>query len=76
MRRTLSIAAAVAALAPVWAAGPAGGATLVERSLPAASQPGSRARDYTVAVPDDLDPDAAVAGGHGAARLPADRAAT
>jgi poly(hydroxyalkanoate) depolymerase family esterase len=57
MRRTLSIAAAVAVLAPVWAVGPAGGATLVERSLAASSEPGSRAREYTVAVPEDLDPD-------------------
>ncbi len=57
MRRTLSIAAAVAALAPVWVAGPAGGATLVERSLAASSELGSRAREYTVAVPEDVDPD-------------------
>jgi poly(hydroxyalkanoate) depolymerase family esterase len=56
MLRIALVAGVAAALAPLWQTGMATAATIVERTLPAADQPGSRARQYSVAVPDDLPP--------------------
>jgi poly(hydroxyalkanoate) depolymerase family esterase len=53
LRLTLT-AGAVAALAFPWTADLASAATILERTLPAASQPGSRERRYRIAVPDGL----------------------
>ena len=55
MRRMALAAGAAAALAQVWSADLATAATIIERTLPASSQPGSRARQYTIAIPDNLE---------------------
>ena len=55
MRRSALAIAAAGLLASTASA-----ATLMEHTLPASSQAGSLARDYTVAVPDDLDPGSSV----------------
>jgi poly(hydroxyalkanoate) depolymerase family esterase len=60
LRSTLVAGVAAAALAQVWQADVATAATLIERTLPAANQPGSLTRDYTVALPDGLETDAPV----------------
>ena len=43
------------ALAQVWPVDLATAATIIERTLPASNQPGSRARQYTIAIPDNLE---------------------
>ena len=53
MRRALFAGAAIA-LAQAWQADVETAATIIERTLPASDQPGSRARQYTIAVPDNL----------------------
>ena len=53
VRRALFAGAAIA-LAQAWQADVGTAATIIERTLPASDQPGSRAREYTTAVPDNL----------------------
>jgi len=60
MLRLTLIAGIAVTLTQFWQVDPAPAATLVERVLPASSEPGSRAREYTVAVPDDLEDGAPV----------------
>jgi poly(hydroxyalkanoate) depolymerase family esterase len=60
MRRITFVAGAVAALAQVWQADISTAATIIERTLPAANQPGSRARQYTVALPNNIETGAPV----------------
>jgi poly(hydroxyalkanoate) depolymerase family esterase len=55
LRFTLVAGVAAAALAQVWQADVSTAATLIERTLPASNQPGSRTRHYTVALPDGLE---------------------
>lgn len=50
----------IGTLAAVWQAEVASAATLIERSLAASDRPGSRVRQYTVAIPDDLETNASV----------------
>jgi poly(3-hydroxybutyrate) depolymerase len=54
MVRTALFAGAAIALAQAWQADVATAATIIERTLPASNEPGSRARQYTIAVPDNL----------------------
>jgi poly(hydroxyalkanoate) depolymerase family esterase len=60
LRLTLVASATAAVLAPVWQADVSTAATILERTLPAANQAGSRARQYTVALPDGFDTGAPV----------------
>jgi poly(hydroxyalkanoate) depolymerase family esterase len=60
LRSTLIAGVAAVALAPVWPADVSTAATIIERTLPASNQPGSRARQYTVALPDGLETGAPV----------------
>jgi poly(hydroxyalkanoate) depolymerase family esterase len=53
VRRALFAGAAIA-LAQACQADVATAASFIERTLPASNQPGSRARQYTIAVPDNL----------------------
>ena len=54
MRRALFAGAAIV-LAQAWQADVVTAATIIERTLPASNQPGSRARQYTIAVPDNFE---------------------
>lgn len=54
MRWRALIAGLVVVLPPLWQADVATAATMIERTLPAAGQAGSRDRQYTIALPDDL----------------------
>jgi len=60
MLRIALIAGAAATLAQLWPATASSAATMIERTLPASGQAGSRPRQYTIAVPDDLEADAPV----------------
>jgi poly(hydroxyalkanoate) depolymerase family esterase len=60
MRRITLVAGVAAALVQVWQADVSTAATIIERTLPASNQPGSRARQYTVALPDGLETGAPV----------------
>ena len=73
VRRALFAGAAIA-LAKAWQADVGTAATIIERTLPASDRSGSLARQYTIAVPDNLATGAQRPGGHGPARLPADPA--
>jgi poly(3-hydroxybutyrate) depolymerase len=53
VRRALFAGAAIA-LAQAWQADAATAATIIERTLPVSNQPGSRTRQYKIAVPDNF----------------------
>jgi poly(hydroxyalkanoate) depolymerase family esterase len=55
MLRLTLVAGVAAALVQVWPANISKAATILERTLPASNQLGSRARQYTLALPDGLD---------------------